>query len=151
MFDGHVHVVDRVFITAAISANGCPTDSSTCRARGEGGLDAMFFSIFVTEDYYPARYETKQTLRHDGHGADADREEQGRRSSWRWNADDIERIDKAGKMAAVLDVEGSVDLDGDLGVIRDMYRLGCARCSSPRITGPTTMPILAARRPSGMD
>src|SRR3569832_1112 len=27
-------------------------------------------------------------------------------------------------MAAVLDIEGSFDLDGDLGVLRDMYRLG---------------------------
>src|SRR5260370_25749919 len=27
-------------------------------------------------------------------------------------------------MAAVLDIEGSFDLDGDLRVIRDMYRLG---------------------------
>ena len=29
----------------------------------EGGLDAMFFSLFVTEQYYPARLETKQVLR----------------------------------------------------------------------------------------
>ncbi len=29
----------------------------------EGGVDAMFFSIFVTEDYYPQRFETKQAFR----------------------------------------------------------------------------------------
>ena len=40
------------------------------------------------------------------------------------NAADIERIRAAGKMAAVLDIEGSFDLDGDPGVLRDMYRLG---------------------------
>ena len=39
-------------------------------------------------------------------------------------AADIDRIRKAGKIAAVLDIEGSYDLDGDLGVLRDMYRLG---------------------------
>ena len=40
------------------------------------------------------------------------------------NASDIDRIRRAGKIAAVLDIEGSFDLDGDLGVLRDMYRLG---------------------------
>ena len=45
-------------------------------------------------------------------------------SPWRLNADDVERIHAQGKMAAVLDIEGSYDLDGDLGVLRDLYRLG---------------------------
>ncbi len=40
------------------------------------------------------------------------------------NAPDIERIHKAGKIAAVLDIEGSFDLDGDPAVLREMYRLG---------------------------
>ena len=36
----------------------------------------------------------------------------------------MERIRKIGKMAAVLDVEGSFDLDGDPAIIREMHRLG---------------------------
>ena len=40
------------------------------------------------------------------------------------NAEDVERIHRDGKIAAVLDMEGSYDLDGDLGVLRDLYRLG---------------------------
>ena len=32
------------------------------RAR-EGGVNAMFFSLFVTEEYYPQQYETRQALR----------------------------------------------------------------------------------------
>ncbi len=89
----------------------------------EGGLKALFFSIFVTEDYYPGRFETKQALRM----LDTAIGEIAKNSSTielARNAADIERITRAGKMAAVLDVEGSFDLDGDLGVIRDMYRLG---------------------------
>src|ERR1035438_9615601 len=39
-------------------------------------------------------------------------------------AEDIERIHGRGKMAAVLDIEGSFNLDGDPAVIRQMYRLG---------------------------
>jgi membrane dipeptidase len=40
------------------------------------------------------------------------------------NATDIERIRRTGKIAAVLDLEGGFDLDGDLGVLRTLYRLG---------------------------
>jgi membrane dipeptidase len=40
------------------------------------------------------------------------------------NASDIERINRDGKMAAVLDLEGGFDLDGDLDVLRALHRLG---------------------------
>ena len=65
------------------------------------------------------------------------------------NAADIERINRAGKMAAVLDMEGSFDLDGDLGVLRDFTVWVCGPFNCPRTTGPTTTPIPAARRRSG--
>ncbi|HYO83637.1 MAG TPA: membrane dipeptidase, partial [Bryobacteraceae bacterium] len=40
------------------------------------------------------------------------------------SASDIVRINRAGKIAAVLDVEGGFDLDGDLAILRNLYRLG---------------------------
>jgi membrane dipeptidase len=86
-------------------------------------LDAMFFSLFVAESYYPGRYETKQALRL----ADlALRQLEKNRDviELALNASDIERITQHGKMAAVLDLEGGFDLDGDPGVIRILYRLG---------------------------
>ena len=89
----------------------------------EGGLGALFFSIFVTEDYYPGRLETKQAMRM----LDSALEQIGRNSQSieiARNASDIERIHGNGKIAAVLDIEGSFDLDGDPAVIRQMYRLG---------------------------
>jgi membrane dipeptidase len=89
----------------------------------EGGLGALFFSVFVTEDYYPARLETKQALRM----LDCAVDQIARNSKSieiARNATEIERIHKAGRIAAVLDLEGSFDLDGDLGVLRDMHRLG---------------------------
>ena len=89
----------------------------------EGGLGALFFSIFVTEDYYPARYETRQALRMlDTAVAQIAQNRQSIEIAY--TASDVERIHKAGKMAAVLDIEGSFDLDGDPAVIREMYRLG---------------------------
>jgi membrane dipeptidase len=130
VFDGHVHVIDRqLYHGGDIGTRVSDGQFDLPRAK-EGGIDAMFFSIFVTENYYPARYETKQTLRlidlaltqlaknHDT-------------IELALNAADIARINKQGKMAAVLDLEGSFDLDGDLGVLRDLYRLGLRSAQLP--------------------
>src|SRR5258708_5852818 len=123
VFDGHVHAVDRVFYHGGdIGTRKNDGQFDLPRAK-EGGLKALFFSIFVTEDYYPPRYETKQALRMLDTALDQIAKNNSTIELAR-NAADIERIVKAGKMAAVLDIQGSFDLDGDLRVIRDMYRLG---------------------------
>jgi len=77
----------------------------------------------VSEEYYPARWETRQTLRL----LDlALRQIAGNAASIELalTASDIERIQRKGKLAAVLDLEGGFDLDGDLGVLRTIHRLG---------------------------
>ncbi len=123
VFDGHVHAVDREFYHGGdIGERKADGQFDLPRAR-EGGLGALFFSIFVTEDYYPGKLETKQALRM----LDCAVDQIGRNEKTieiARNAADIERIRKSGKMAAVLDIEGSFDLDGDPAVIREMYRLG---------------------------
>lgn len=123
VFDGHIHAVDREFYNGGDIGQRKPDGQFDLPRAKEGGLGALFFSIFVTEDYYPARYETKQAMRmldtairqieHNSQTIEIAR-----------NATDIERIRKSGKIAAVLDIEGSFDLDGDPAVIREMYRLG---------------------------
>jgi len=123
VFDGHVHAVDREFYHGGDIGERKPDGQFDLPRAREGGLGALFFSIFVTEDYYPARYETKQALRmldcaleqiaHNRQTIEVAR-----------NASDIERIRQSGRIAAVLDIEGSFDLDGDPAVLREMYRLG---------------------------
>ena len=123
VFDGHIHAVDREFYHGGdIGERKSDGQFDLPRAR-EGGLGALFFSIFVTEDYYPARFETKQALRM----LDCALEQIGHNRQTievARNASDIERIRKNGRIAAVLDIEGSFDLDGDPAVLREMYRLG---------------------------
>ena len=123
VFDAHVHVIDRQLYHGGDIGDRVADGQFDLPRAKEGGIDAMFFSIFVTEEYYPQRFETKQTLRlidlalaqlatnHNTIGLAI-------------NASEIERLNKQGKMAAVLDLEGGFDLDGDLGVLRDLYRLG---------------------------
>ena len=123
VFDGHVHAVDREFYHGGdIGERKADGQFDLPRAQ-EGGLGALFFTIFVTENYYPARLETKQALRM----LDTAIEQIGRnraRIEIAHNGAEIERIHASGKIAAVLDIEGSFDLDGDPAVIRQMYRLG---------------------------
>ena len=130
VFDGHVHVINRQFYLGGdIGQRVTDGQFDVPRAKA-GGIDAMFFSIFITEAYYPPRYETKQTLRL----IDLAHQQLARNKNTielALKASDIERINKQGKMAAVLDLEGGFDLDGDLGVLRDLYRLGLRSAQLP--------------------
>src|SRR5712692_2183408 len=98
VFDGHVHAVDRVFYHGGdIGQRKDDGQFDLPRAR-EGGLGALFFSIFVTEDYYPARLETRQALRM----LDCAVDQIGRNSrsiEIARTASDIERIHGSGKIA----------------------------------------------------
>lgn len=123
LFDAHVHVVNRQFYHGGdIGRRVEDGQFDLVRAR-EGGVDALFFSLFVTEQYYPGRLETKQALRL----IDAAHEQLARNRGvieLARDAADIDRIAGAGKIAALMDLEGGFDLDGDLSVLRTLHRLG---------------------------
>jgi membrane dipeptidase len=123
VFDAHIHAIEREFYHGGDIGQRKPDGQFDLPRAKEGGLGAMFFSFYVTEDYYPARLETKQALRL----IDACIQQIQANSSTieiAHNATEIERIHAAKKIAAVLDIEGSFDLDGDVLVMRDFYRLG---------------------------
>jgi membrane dipeptidase len=123
VFDAHIHVVNRQFYHGGDMGQRVDDGQFDLARAKQGGLDAMFFSLFVTEQYYPARFETKQVLRliDAAYGQIAKNKD---RIQLALNASDVERISKSGKIAAFMDLEGGFDLDGDLGVLRDLYRLG---------------------------
>lgn len=123
VFDAHVHVINRqLYHGGDIGERVSDGQFDLPRAK-QGGLDAMFFSIYVPEEYYPQRMEVKQVLRLVDLAL-LQLEKNKDRIQLAHNATEIERIHKSGKIAAVLDLEGGFDLDGDLGVLRNLYRLG---------------------------
>lgn len=123
VFDGHIHAIEREFYHGGdIGQRKADGHFDLPRAR-DGGLGAMFFSFYVTEDYYPGRFETKQALRLIDSCITQIQANSGVIEIAR-NATELERIHASGKIAAVLDIEGSFDLDGDPAVMRDFYRLG---------------------------
>jgi membrane dipeptidase len=123
IFDAHVHVVDRQFYHGGDMGQRVEDGQFDLVRAKEGGLDAMFFSLFVTEQYYPARVETKQVLRLIDAAYDQ-LERNKDKIELAYTASDVERISGTGKIAAFMDLEGGFDLDGDLAVLRDLYRLG---------------------------
>lgn len=123
VFDAHVHMVNRQFYQGGSIGQRYANGHVDLPRMKEGGLDALFFSIFVSEEYYPGRHETRHAFRL--MDAALRQIEQNKDSiEIAYKASDIERINRQGKIAALLDLEGGFDLDGDLGVLRDLHRLG---------------------------
>lgn len=123
VFDAHVHVIDRQLYQGGDIGDRVSSGQFDLPRAKQGGIDAMFFSLFVTEDYYPQRFETKQVLRLTDLAL-TQLEKNKAAIELALQPSDIERINKAGKIAAILDLEGGFDLDGDLGVLRTLHRLG---------------------------
>lgn len=123
VMDGHVHVMSRQLLENSDIGQRYPNGHVDLPRAKQGGLDAMFFSIYTPEPYYPSRLETKNTFRVLALALEQLEKNKATIELAR-TATDIERINKSGKMAAFLDLEGGFDLDGDLGLLRALYRLG---------------------------
>lgn len=123
VFDAHVHMVNRQFYQGGSIGQRYADGHVDLPRMKEGGLDALFFSIFVSEEYYPGRHETRHAFRLLD-AALRQIEQNANAIEIALKASDIERINAKGKIAALLDLEGGFDLDGDLGVLRDLHRLG---------------------------
>jgi membrane dipeptidase len=123
VFDGHIHTINRQFHHGGDFGERLSGGQFDLPRAREGGINAFFCVLYIPEEYYPGRLETKHVLRLLDMGLRqiAQNEDVVELAL---NASDIDRICAQGKMAAVLDLEGGFDLDGDLGVLRTLYRLG---------------------------
>ncbi len=123
VFDAHVHMIERAYYGGAdIGVQSEQGQVDLPRLR-EGGVDALFFTLFVREEYYPGRNETRQVLRlADFALRELDRHRD--KIAVAHDADELEAITRSGRIAAVLDLEGGFDLDGDPAVLAALYRLG---------------------------
>jgi membrane dipeptidase len=123
VMDGHTHVMTRELLLRTDIGQRYPDGNVDLPRAKEGGVDAMFFSVYTPENYYPGRFEIKNTFRVVELALDQIRRNRGA-IELALNASDIERINKSRRIAAFLDLEGSYDLYGDLDVLRALYRLG---------------------------
>lgn len=123
VMDGHIHMMTRQLLQGLDIGDHYPDGHVDIPRAIEGGLDAMFFSCYTPEPYYPDRHEVKNTFRV-VELALAQIEKNNHLVELAHTASDIVRINRRGKMAALLDLEGGFDLDGDLNILRSLYRLG---------------------------
>jgi membrane dipeptidase len=93
-------------------------------ALKEGGVGAQFFAVYVSADYVNGNRSANRTLqmidtvRHDivsRYPKDFE---------LAYTADDIERIHREGKIAALMGIEGGHAIEDSLRLLRDYYALG---------------------------
>lgn len=130
VFDAHVHVINRQLYQGGDIGQRVDTGHFDLPRAKEGGLDALFFTLFVPEEYYPGHYETKQALRLIDL-AYRQVEANSRHIAIAKNAAQIQAIHAQKKIAAVLDLEGGFDMDGDLGILRMLHQLGLRSLQLP--------------------
>lgn len=88
----------------------------------EGGVDVQFFAVFIEDIYKPDR-SLKRTLQLiDCFYKEIEKNQDD--ISLATNYNQIEEVNRAGKIAAILSIEGGEALEGDLGVLRVLYKLG---------------------------
>ncbi len=130
VFDAHIHVINRQFhdgTDIGQRLKGGQVDLPRAKA---GGVDAMFFSLFIPEQYYPPRFETQHALRLMDKALEQIRRNEDKISIARKGAD-LDRIRRTGKIAAVLDLEGGFNLDGDVRVLQRLYNMGLRSAQLP--------------------
>ena len=123
VMDGHTHVMTRELLMKTDIGQRYSDGTVDLPRAIEGGIDAMFFSVYTPEHYYPGRFEVKNTFRVVNLALDQIKNNNSI-IELALNASDIKRINKKGKMAAFLDLEGGYDLDGDINLLRALHRLG---------------------------
>ncbi|MEO6008387.1 MAG: membrane dipeptidase [Vicinamibacteraceae bacterium] len=123
VMDGHTHVMTRELLAGTDIGQRYPDGNVDLPRAKEGGIDAMFFSVYTPENYYPGRFETKNTFRVVELALDQIQKNNGV-IDLALDASGIERINKSGRIAAFLDLEGGYDLYGDVNLLRALYRLG---------------------------
>ncbi len=88
----------------------------------EGGVDVQFFAVFIEDIYKPDR-SLKRTLQLiDCFYKEIEKNQDD--ISLVTSYHQIEEVNRAGKIAAILSIEGGEALEGDLGVLRVLYKLG---------------------------
>src|SRR5271156_5008655 len=96
VFDGHVHALDREFYHGGSMGTRMPDGQWDLPRAREGGVSAFFLSVFIPEEYYPGRFETRQAFRRVDHAL-RQLEKNSDLVELALNADDVERICAQGK------------------------------------------------------
>ncbi len=93
-------------------------------ALKEGGVGAQFFAVYVASSYVKGNHSAHRTLEMIDTVRHGIVERYPNDFALATTADDIERIHKQGKIAALMGIEGGHAIEDNLGLLRDYYDLG---------------------------
>ncbi|MBI2822842.1 MAG: membrane dipeptidase [Acidobacteria bacterium] len=123
VFDAHMHPTSSTYHRGGdLEKPGPDTRFSLALARA-GGLGAAFFNTSIDEFYEVNHIAVKDALKQIDHfyrQVAMHPDQIGVATS----ADEIHALQKEGKIAAVLAIEGALAIESDLGVLRMLHRLG---------------------------
>jgi len=122
IFDGHCDTILEVMNQKRSLEKKSTNGHLDIPRMKEGGVDVQIFAIFIEDIYKPDR-SLKRTLQL----IDCFYKEIEKNQidiSLVTNYNQIEEVNRAGKIAAILSIEGGEALEGDLGVLRVLYKLG---------------------------
>lgn len=122
VFDGHCDTILEVMNHKRTLEKKSNTGHLDIPRMKEGGVNAQFFAVFIEGIYKPDR-SLKRTLQLiDCFYREIEKNQND--ISLITNYNQITEVNRAGKIAAILSIEGGEALEGDLGVLRALYRLG---------------------------
>ena len=122
VFDGHCDTILEIMNHKKSLGSRTPTGHLDIPRMKEGGVNVQFFAVFIEDIYKPDR-SLKRTLQLiDCFYREMEKNQD--EISLVTNYNQINEANSAGKIAAILSVEGGEALEGDLGVLRMLYKLG---------------------------
>lgn len=122
VFDGHCDTILEVLNHKRSLGSRTLVGHLDIPRMKEGGVDVQFFAVFIEDIYKPDR-SLKRTLQLiDCFYKEIEKNQDD--ISLVTNYNQIEEVNNAGKIAAILSIEGGEALEGDLGVLRVLYKLG---------------------------
>jgi len=126
VFDGHCDTILEVMNHKRTLEKKSTSGHLDIPRMKEGGIDVQFFAVFIEDIYKPDR-SLKRTLQLiDCFYKEIEKNQNDIADdiSLVTNYNQIEEVNRAGKIAAILSIEGGEALEGDLGVLRILYKLG---------------------------
>ncbi|MFC1555432.1 dipeptidase, partial [candidate division KSB1 bacterium] len=122
VFDGHADTIQRVYLSDHNLGTRNQKGHIDIPRMIEGGLDAVFFSIWI-DPIYENRASAVRTLQLlDSFYNEIKKNESSLQLAL--NASDVENITKNGKIAALIGIEGGHAIEDDPGLLRSFHKLG---------------------------
>ena len=122
VFDGHCDTVLRIMNDNRSLEKKSNNGHLDIPRMKEGGVNVQFFAVFI-EDIYKPHSSLKRTLQLiDCLYREVEKNQHD--ICLVFNYKKIKEVTDAGKIAAILSIEGGEALEGDLGVLRMLHRLG---------------------------